>query len=350
MQLEPYILFEKRGWAGIVTLNRPLALNALNLSMVRAFNTQLHAWADDGSVTRIIVKGSGTKAFCAGGDLRNLYELVKQEHFDEVLQFFKEEFQLIHTIKTFPKPYIALIDGIVMGAGFGLSAHGSHRVAGDGYQFAMPEVSIGFFPDVGATYVLPRLPNYIGKYIALTGEKIDACTALNAGLLTQRIASVDISEIISQLVDGSDVDTTLHSFSRPLEPKQHVEALDVIRACFNQKNLLAIIAKLEKFASKGSEFAQKTFVSLHKKSPASLAVTIEQMHRGHDLNFESALKLELQIISKIIHTNDFLEGIRAIIIDKDQKPVWTPPNIKDISQSEIDKYFIESPDYELHFA
>ena len=168
------ILFERRGAAGLVTLNRPQALNAVSLAMVRALTAQLRAWEADAAVTRVIVTASGGRAFSAGGDLRALYDLGRAGRYDEALTFWREEYALNALIKRYRKPYVALIDGIVMGGGVGVSVHGSHRVAGDRFTFAMPEVGIGFFPDVGATWFLPRMPGELGTYCALTGERIGA--------------------------------------------------------------------------------------------------------------------------------------------------------------------------------
>ena len=174
------ILFERRGAAGLVTLNRPQALNAVTHAMVRALRAQLDAWADDPAITRVVITAAGERAFSAGGDIRALYDLGKAGRHDEALQFWRDEYPLNAAIKNFRKPYVALIDGIVMGGGVGVSVHGSHRVAGDRFQFAMPEVGIGFFPDVGATWFLPRMPGELGTYCALTGERFGSADALRA--------------------------------------------------------------------------------------------------------------------------------------------------------------------------
>ncbi len=350
------VLFEKRGEAGIITLNRPKVLNAINLSMVRALQNQLNIWAHDNSITRVIVTGAGDKAFCAGGDLRSLHEFGKQGCFDKVLQFFREEFRLIHTIKTFPKPYISLMDGIVMGGGFGLSAHGSYRIAGDRYAFAMPEVSIGFFPDVGATYVLPRLPKHFGKYIALTGEKIGAWDALDSGLLTHVSQTLHMNDIIAEISVGKDIGYVLNRYSNVSRPFQQSENLLQSKNCadmdfcFGQSTLLEVMAKLDACASSGSGLAKKTADIMRSKSPTSMAIVHEQMERGRYLSFNDALKLEFCIVSRIIHSFDFFEGIRAAIIDKDQKPAWTPSRIEDISRADIKGYFHLSPHNELFFT
>src|SRR6188508_1329313 len=185
----PEILFERRGTAGLVTLNRPQALNAVTLGMVRALTRQLNEWRGDPSVTRVVLTAAGGRAFSAGGDIRALYDAGTSGRHDEMLAFYGEEYVLNTMIKHYPKPYVALIDGIVMGGGVGLSVHGSHRVAGDRFSFAMPEVSIGFFPDIGATWFLPRLPGELGAYCALTGERLGAADAVAATVATHRVPS-----------------------------------------------------------------------------------------------------------------------------------------------------------------
>src|ERR1043165_672908 len=209
------ILFERRGVAGIVTLNRPQALNAVTHDMVRALARQLAVWAQDDAVTRVIIRAAGERAFSAGGDIRALYELGRAGRQEEMLTFWRDEYPLNALIKRYPKPYVALIDGIVMGGGVGVSVHGSHRVAGDRFAFAMPEVGIGFFPDVGATWFLPRLPGELGAWCALTGDRLKTADAVTAGIVTHRIPSSRWSETCEALAGTVSVDGTLAAFVGP---------------------------------------------------------------------------------------------------------------------------------------
>ena len=211
----PEILFDRRGAAGLVTLNRPQALNAVTLDMVRALRRQLDEWRRDPSVTRVVLTAAGGRAFSAGGDIRALYEAGTSGRHAEMLDFYGEEYQLNTIIKHYPKPYVSLIDGIVMGGGVGLSVHGSHRVAGDRYSFAMPEVSIGFFPDVGATWFLPRLPGELGAYCALSGERVGAADAVAGGIATHRVASSRFADLADALCGAVSVDATLAAFAEP---------------------------------------------------------------------------------------------------------------------------------------
>ena len=214
------ILFERRGAAGLVTLNRPQALNAVSLAMVRALTQQLAQWEDDPAITRVIVTASGGRAFSAGGDLRALYDSGKAGRYDDALEYFREEYALNARIKRYRKPYVALIDGIVMGGGVGVSVHGSHRVAGDKFTFAMPEVSIGFFPDVGGTWFLPRLPGELGTYCALTGERLNAADGVEAGIATHRIASSRFADLVDALCGAVSVDAILGAFEQPAERRR----------------------------------------------------------------------------------------------------------------------------------
>src|SRR5436190_8275433 len=209
---QPDILFERRGAAGIVRLNRPKALNAVTHEMVRALARQLEAWASDAAVTRVIIRGAGERAFSAGGDIRALYELGRAGRQAQMLPFWRDEYTLNAFIKYYPKPYVALIDGIVMGGGVGVSIHGSHRVAGEKFQFAMPEVGIGFFPDVGATWLLPRMPGETGAYSALTGERLRTADAVATGIATHHVASARFPDLLDALCGDVPVDALLAGF------------------------------------------------------------------------------------------------------------------------------------------
>src|SRR5512139_3357514 len=207
------ILFERRGAAGIVTLNRPKALNAVTHDMVVALRAQLDRWANDPAITRVVIAAAGGRAFSAGGDIRALYELGKGGKQDVALQFWRDEYPLNTAIKNYRKPYVALIDGIAMGGGVGVSVHGSHRVAGDGFSFAMPEVGIGFFPDVGATWFLPRMPGELGTYCALASERFGIADAIGGGIATHRVPSVQFGSLPDELTGTVSVDEVIAGFS-----------------------------------------------------------------------------------------------------------------------------------------
>src|SRR3954447_10784294 len=241
----PDIICETSGAAGLITLNRPRALNALTLEMVRAMRRALDSWAQAPRVTRIVITGAGERAFCAGGDIRFLYDLGRARRYDEARVFWREEYELNTLIKRYPKPYVALIDGIVMGGGVGVSLHGSYRVAGERYSFAMPEVGIGFFPDVGATYALPRRPGETGTYLALTGERVRAADALALKLATHAVPSAAIPEVRDALIAGEPIEDLLRRASSDPGPAPLDAHRATIDQCFGGDSVADILERLD---------------------------------------------------------------------------------------------------------
>ncbi|WP_029031290.1 enoyl-CoA hydratase/isomerase family protein [Salinarimonas rosea] len=335
------------GAAGVITLNRPRALNALTLDAVRAMRAALDAWVHDPAVTRVIIEGAGEKAFCAGGDIRRLVEAGKAGRREEAHAFWREEYELNALIQAFPKPYVALIDGIVMGGGVGVSLHGSHRVAGERYLFAMPEVGIGFFPDVGASHVLPRLPGRTGLWLALTGSRIGPADALAMGLATHSVESAAMPAIRAGLIAGEDPDALLERHRRDPGPAPIEAKAATIDACFAEGSVEAIHAALERMAAGGDSPAVEIRDALATKSPTSLKLTFEQMRRGADLPFAEAMRMEYRIVSRILDGHDFYEGVRAVLVDKDHAPRWSPPRLEDVTPEAIEAYFAPLGDDEL---
>ncbi len=337
-------LFAQRGRAGIITLNRPKALNAVTLGIVRAMQRQLDAWANDVGIDRVIIKAAGERAFSAGGDVRQLYEWG-QAGDPNARDFYREEYRLNTTIKRFPKPYIALIDGIVMGGGVGVSVHGSHRVAGSNMLFAMPETGIGLFPDVGGTYFLPRLPVEAGMYLGLTGARIGPADALALGIATHAVPSERLGALEEALTSAGDVDACIANFAaRPGEGKLagHMEA---IGRCFAGTDVADILARLA--GDPDRPFAEKTATTIATKSPTSLAITYRQLREGAGLSFEDCMRLEFRIVNRVLQHQEFFEGVRAIIIDKDNAPRWNPARLEDVDPADIDAYFADLGDAEL---
>jgi enoyl-CoA hydratase len=329
------VLCERRGAAGVVTLNRPQALNAITHGMVLEMRRALEAWATHPEVMRVVVTAAGERAFCSGGDIRHLYDLGQAGRHEEALRFWRDEYALNVRIKRYPKPYVSLIDGIVMGGGVGVSLHGSHRVAGERYQFAMPEVGIGFFPDVGATYALPRLPGETGTYLALTGERVRTADALALGLATHAVRSAALPEVKEALIAGEPVDETLARFRHDPMAAPLAAERETIDRCFGGADLSAILASLDEAASRGSEFARTAAATIRSKSPPSLVVALEQMRRGRDLSFEDAMRTEFRIVSRIIEGPDFYEGVRAAVIDKDGAPRWCPASLDELDAQAV---------------
>ncbi|MBK9082403.1 MAG: enoyl-CoA hydratase/isomerase family protein [Rhizobiales bacterium] len=336
---EPEVFVERRGRAGVLTLNRPKALNALTLGMVRVIDAALDDWEADPAVACIVVRGAGDKAFCAGGDIRQLYDFGKAGDLAPALAFWAEEYRLNVRIKSFPKPYVALIDGIVMGGGVGVSEHGSHRVAGDRFLFAMPEVGIGFFPDVGATYFLPRLPGRVGTWLALTGERVRGADAVSLGLADAHVASERTGELAAALEAGEAPDAAIGRLASQATPTISVADRATIDACFAGANVAEILLALDRAAAGGSAFAAKAAAQMRTKSPTSLAIALRQMQIGGGLDFAEAMRVEYRIVSRVARGVDFYEGVRALIVDKDNAPAWSPADSAAVSPASVEAYF-----------
>lgn len=342
---EAEILFDRRGAAGIVTLNRPKALNAVTHNMVTLLAAKLAEWANDGAVTRVIVRAAGDKAFSAGGDIRALYEAGQAGKQEASRAFWRDEYTLNTTIKNYSKPYIALIDGIVMGGGVGVSVHGSHRVAGDKFTFAMPEVGIGFFPDVGATWFLPRMPGELGAWCALTGDRLKAADAVTSGIATHRVASARFVELTEALCGNTSVDAILAAFAEPAG--QGLAPYATIGRLFGGDTVEAVLSQLDAASGDDAEFAAKMATGIRSKSPLSLRIALAQVRRGGNWSFEECMRMEYRIVSRVVYGHDFYEGVRAVIVDKDNKPRWKPAELAQVSGAEVDRHFAPLPEGDL---
>ena len=318
--------------------------------MVKALRAQIDAWANDPAVTRVVITAAAGRAFSAGGDLRALYDLGGAGRYTEALQFWRDEYPLNAAIKTYRKPYIALIDGLVMGGGVGVSVHGSHRVAGERYSFAMPEVGIGFFPDVGATWFLARMPGELGAYCALTGERFGVDDAVAAGLATHCVPSARFPALLEALTGTVSVDAVLAAFHTPVGEGPISARRHVIDRLFGGDSVEAILAALDGEAgARGAdaEWAGKTAGIIRTKSPLSLKIALQQVRRGKAFDFETCMRVEFRIVSRIIKGHDFYEGVRAVIVDKDNKPRWNPSALSETSEAEVARHFAPLPNGEL---
>ena len=294
----------------------------------------------------MIVTAEGGRAFSAGGDIRALYELGRAGRQDEALTFFREEYTLNTAIKRYPKPYVSLIDGIVMGGGFGVSVHGSHRVAGDRFQFAMPEVGIGFFPDVGATWVLPRMPGGTGAWCALTGERMKAADGVATGIATHHVHSQRFPDLLDALCGNVSVDALLAAFAEAQTEGPMTARRTLIDRLFAGDRVEDILIALE---GAGDDWATQTAATIRKKSPTSLKVALAQIRRGRDWSFEDCMKAEMRIVSHIVHGHDFYEGVRAAIVEKDNVPKWHPATLAAVEEAAVERHFGPIPE-ELAFA
>jgi enoyl-CoA hydratase len=344
------ILFEVKGAVGFVTLNRPKALNALTHEMCLALDAKLKAWETDDTVKAVLIEGAGEKAFCAGGDIVKLYNEGKSGG-DYPYHFYRDEYLLNTRIKHFPKPYIALIDGIVMGGGVGVSVHGSHRIATERTLFAMPESGIGLFPDVGGTYFLPRLEGELGMYLGLTGARLKTADSVFAGIAQSYIPSEKLPALKDALAAyeftgdaNADVDKVLAGFTADTDAAPIAETLPAINRHFAKDSVVAIIESLQ---AEGDAWCAKTADSLLTKSPTSMKLTYQQLRRGASLEFDDCMRQEFRMVNRVIKGVDFYEGTRAVVIDKDQSPKWTPARLDEVSDAEIEAYFEALPGGEL---
>lgn len=345
----------KHGNLGLIVLNRPQALNALTQNMCITMNQQLKLWAHNPQIKAVVVCGDGDKAFCAGGDIRRIYDLGKTGAYDQAEQFFWHEYRNNATIFHYTKPYIALMDGVTMGGGVGISLHGSHRVATERTLFAMPETGIGFFPDVGGSYFLSRCDDEFGTYLALTGARLTGASMMDAGLADYMIMSHNLDLVLEKLAtkDFSDnpfaaVDDVLSAFATTVEPSSELRMhRSMIESCFAFDDIDSIVRAL---AEHVSPWTNGVLTTLLTKSPTSLNVTLAQLRRGVTLNFEECLQMEYRLSQHFLRSHDFYEGIRAQLVDKDKTPRWDPAHITDVSSAMVSEYFAATDRPELVFV
>lgn len=341
------ILFEKRGVAGLVTLNRPNSLNAATRRMLLALERALKAWEHDNEISRVVIQARG-RAFSAGGDLMEVYTpgLEGRPYVD----FFADEYRINAYLGRFPKPIVSLVDGIVMGGGVGISVHGSHRVFSENAVFAMPEVGIGFFPDVGGSHFLSRIKDNFGLYLGLAAARIRDGDALMAGIATQAVAADDFAALAEALEREGETDGLIAAFSRIPEPKTTAEMRMQIADWFSAETLIELTRRVESEAVKGNELAASIMASFSRNSPTSLAVAFREIREGAKLSLDDCMRMEFRIVTRMLSGREFYEGIRAVVVDKDNKPHWQRRSIAEVSQAEIDAYFAPLPDGELRLS
>jgi enoyl-CoA hydratase len=333
-----------------VTLNRPQALNALTLDMAASIAALLRSWADDPAVGAILLDGAGDRAFCAGGDLRALYDAAKSgDSLPE--QFWATEYRLDVLIARYPKPVVAIMDGMVMGGGVGLSAHAVHRVVTERSSVAMPEVGIGFFPDVGVAFRLARAPGGIGTHLALTGSRMAAADAIYSGLADIHVAAARLGEIPPALAEcrsAQEVRGRLEQLSSPPAPGGLADARQWIDGSYEADSVEAIVAALRAREADGARAAMDAIL---KASPTSLKVTLRNLRAGASFTrVEEAFRQDYRISLACIAGHDFIEGIRAAIVDKDRKPNWHPATLEAVTPEIVDRHFRSVGALELNFA
>lgn len=344
----PDLVFDRRGALGIVRLDRPKALNALSLPMIEAMTPALDAFADDPDIGAVLIEGAGEKAFCAGGDVRLLYDEGQAAGMavapDSLrARFFRAEYTLNHRIHTFPKPVVAIMDGITMGGGVGLSRHATVRVATERTMIAMPETGIGLFPDIGGGWFLPRCPGEIGTYLGLTGHRMQAADALFTGFATHVLDSAAVPGAIDALgdlpasamsADALSAILALHQTDPGTAPLSLEQA--TINRLFSADTLPELTSRLQ---ADGTDFARSALQTLGRMSPTSLAVTLRQLRQAASLPYNRVVTMEYRLSQAAMAHPDFYEGIRALLVDKDRSPKWNPSAIDAIDDAAIDRHF-----------
>ncbi|MCP9337522.1 enoyl-CoA hydratase/isomerase family protein [Stutzerimonas xanthomarina] len=346
-QAEAPVLIEVRNRVGYLTLNRPAGLNAVTLPMVRMLHEQLQAWADDPDVVAVVLRGAGEKAFCAGGDIRSLYDSYQN---GDTLhgEFFEQEYTLDQYIHAYSKPLLALMNGFVLGGGMGLVQGASLRVISERTRMGMPEVGIGYFPDVGGSYFLPRLPGNLGLYMGLTGNHVGSADALYAGLADYCVPYERFAEL-EQALDRQDWSTApvqaltnlLVSMGCTELPDAPFKALfPAIEQHFAHDSVAAIRQSLA--AEERPEFhvwATETLKTMDSRSPLSMCVTLEMLRRGRSLSLADCFAMELHLDRQWFDEGDIIEGVRALIVDKDRNPRWNPPTLDEVTPERVAAFF-----------
>jgi enoyl-CoA hydratase len=349
---EPDLIVRREGAAGIIRLNRPKAINAMTLEMSEGIDRALDRFETDPAVALVLLEGAGERGLCAGGDIRGLYDSSRAGG-DLGARFWRQEYIMNARIGKYPKPYVAFMDGLVMGGGVGLSAHSAHRVVTERTKLAMPEVGLGFFPDVGGTYLLSRSPGEIGTYFGLTGQTMNGPDAIHARFADAVVPSANLPalrEALTKVRPGTlsdEVRRLIEGFATG-ETSGPVAAMQAkIDVLFAHDRMEDIVAALQK---DGSDFAQATLKTLGEKSPRGMVVTLKLLRLARQTpTLEECLVQEYRAALEVFRSDDFREGVRAAVIDKDRKPKWSPPRIEDVTSEILAPYFAEIGADELKF-
>ncbi|MBN9371003.1 MAG: 3-hydroxyisobutyryl-CoA hydrolase [Hydrogenophaga sp. SCN 70-13] len=346
---EPLVITEVQGRVGLITLHRPKALNALSLEMIRALTAALLAWREDPAVLAVAIRGVNKEgpfgAFCAGGDIRFFHQAALAGN-PELEDFFTEEYALNHLIHTYPKPYIAFMDGICMGGGMGISQGASLRVVTERSKLAMPETNIGLFPDVGGGYFLSRCAGHLGEYLGLTGRMLQGREALSAGLADGHIESQRLPKLWDSL--GATPFENGEAVQRWVESHLQAQApaapwpVDEVNTVFSLGSVPAMVAAL---GASGSEWAKETLQVLRQRSPLMLHVVLEQIRRARRVGLAEDLRMERDLVRHCFHlrpgaASETVEGVRALAIDKDHAPKWNPARIEDVTPEQVAAFFV----------
>lgn len=332
--VDPEVLFDVDGHLGRITLNRPRAINALNHAMVREIDARLARWETDDAVRAVVITGAGDRGLCAGGDIRSIYADARSGG-TASLDFWRDEYRLNAAIAAHPKPYVAIMDGLVMGGGVGVSAHGRLRVVTERSRIAMPEVGIGFVPDVGGTYLLSRSPGELGTHAALTTTQLGAADAILCGLADYYVPSTRLPDLLAALTGGK-AETVVRAFDEEPPPGTLADQRDWIDHCYSADSVELILDRLRA----GGEAAQAAAKEIDGKSPTALKVTLRSLRLARALStLESVLDQEYRVSSACLRSPDMAEGIRAQVIDKDREPKWSPASLAEVTDDAVASFF-----------
>ncbi len=331
---ESEILTAITSGVGEITLNRPKALNALTLGMVRQIDPLLADWAEDPEVRVVVIRGAGDRAFCAGGDVR----AVAKAGYGSALtrDFFREEYRMNRRIHNYAKPYLALMDGITMGGGVGLSVHGGFRIASEATMVAMPETGIGLFPDVGGSWIMPRLPGEIGMYMSMTGARLNPADCLYAELCDAHVPATSHEALIQALRDGAAPNEAIAVHATDPGPSDLAGQREVIDRCFSAPTVEEMIERLE---AEGGKWVEHQRESMAAKSPTSMKLTLRQLRLGAELDFDACMVMEYRMTQAVMAGCDFFEGVRAALVDKDGLPVWNPATLGGVDEALVERHF-----------
>jgi enoyl-CoA hydratase len=342
------VLFERRGRLGVVTLNRPRAVNALTAGMAAAMLEQLTAWADDDGVATVLVRGAGDRGLCAGGDIVAIYKDMLAGGV-ATAEFWAEEYRLNALIDSYPKPYVAFMDGLVLGGGVGISAHGSVRIVTERTRTGMPETTIGFAPDVGGTFLLARAPGESGTHAALTGAHLDGADALFLGLADTFVPSGRLAELAAAL-EGEPAEAAVGRFAEPAPPSALAQQREWIDACYSGDDAEEILRRLRAAGAAGSGEAAEAAALIGAKSPTAVKVALASLRRVRGLGLAEALEQEYRVGLRFLAGADFREGIRAQVVDKDRTPRWQPSTLAEVTADDVEAYFAPLGDRELKLS
>jgi enoyl-CoA hydratase len=341
------IEFSEQGRAGVVTLDRSSRLNALSRDMFDALSAQYKLWAPNPHIYGVVMESTHPTVFCSGGDLKTLHEWIEDGALDTIRDFYRAAYTHCWLLEKFIRPNVPLINGLLLGGGIGITLYGTHCVAGEGYKAAMPQVGIGFLPDVGGTYFLSRLNNHFGLYLALTGRAIGPADAYYHRLVSHYIPAAHFHVIKDALSDNHPIDRLLDGLHRDPGEGEHARLTPAIQRVFGAASVEEILQRLDREEGEHEAWAKATAAEMRKKSPTSLKVAFAQMRRGKALSLADALRLEFQLASQMVTRPDYAEGVRSRIVGKGAEPRWQPATLSEVDDGEVERLFATATGQEL---